>query len=1192
MHSLWNLLLDRRGLTWLIIASSILYGAYSLAAMRQESAPEVQVPFAIITTALPGASPEDVERLVTNEIENAVGNTENIKSLTSTSREGLSSVAVEFRADADMDTSIQDVRDSVEKVRGELPDDASDPLVSDINFADQPVVIAAVSSDLTPTDFKRFADDIQDRIEQLPGVARAEVSGVRGPEVTVVVRREALLAYGLSLDDVTRAIALQNTSLPVGALEMDGVDYTLSLASDITDPNDVASLPLSTRDGRTVALSDVAFVASGVEDRTTISRVRVGDTPSVQAASFTVYKQRGSDVTTITDQVRALLDSIDKESDTVTAYISFDAGADIRRDLRELTRTGLEAVLLVMIALFATLGWREAIVAGVSIPLSILVAFIALNESGNTLNFISLFSLILSIGILVDSAIVITEAIHVNIRKGNSNLRAARMALKEYSAPLIAGTMTTVAVFVPLFTISGVTGEFIKSIPFTVIFVLIASIIVALGMTPIIASVFLKERASSSLEERQERYTETMRAWYRTNIVRFIDDRVVKRRFTWSMVALFIISLALPMFGIVQAQFFPGSDVDYVYLEIEEAQGTPLARTDLSARAVEEALYDMPDIESFTTTVGRGSSFNENAQSGSRFASINVNLAKDRERSSSEIVSAIEERMTEFRTFTVRVSEPSGGPPSGAPIKVTFSGNDLDALKKAAMGASTLLADMPGTRDVRSSVQSGASEIVLSIDRSRAAELGLSPLTIAQTLRTAVYGTEATTITRGTDEIRVVVKADLNPSFKTPEDTNTATVDALREIPVHTSKGTVLLGSVLEASLGSANDVIEHDDSTRIVTVTSSLAEGSFATEVSAEFKRRAEAELALPADIRMQVGGENEDVDQSFREMFRALALGMLLVFVILIIEFNRYRHALIVLSVVPLSLIGVITGLFITNQPISFPAMLGFIALAGVVVNHAIILVDVFNRLRTEHPHMRTRDIVIEGGAIRLRPILLTKITAIIGLIPLLFASDIWMPIAVAMIFGLAFTGVITLIFLPILYLKFCKGPEEGGARSVHETSHDDGTVDGRSMAHIGTVLKERYEVSGLLERHTETAPDGTPRYTDRTRTAVQMAGLALFVALFAGAGTSHAFTYDNTNIQTAYHEAPRSFEFTPDGSAHGETTSGIAFRQYHITNDAGVRLHRFEIGLAFWYVSDRGIIRADNDLAALSVYLSRSA
>lgn len=1183
MTLLWNFLLDRRGLTWLLIASTVAYGVFSMVSMQKESSPEVQVPFAIVTTILPGASPEDVETLITNDIESAVGNIENIKNLTSTSREGVSTVAIEFEASADIDTSIQDVRDEVDKVRGELPSDASDPLVSDINFADQPILIAALSSDLTATDFKAFADEVQDRLEQLPGVSRADVSGVRGAEVTVIVRRESLLAYGLSLGEVVQAISLQNATLPIGSLETDGVEYTVSLESSLTDPDEVAGLPVATRDGRAITLADIALVASGVEESSTISRVQTGDTPSAQAATFTIYKQRGADITTITDAVRTLLTEIDNESDTITAYVSYDAGEDIRRDLRELTRVGLEAVLLVMIALFATLGWREALVAGLSIPLSILVSFIALKESGNTLNFISLFSLILSIGILVDSAIVITEAIHVNIRKGYANFVAARMALKEYSTPLIAGTMTTIAVFLPLFTISGVTGEFIKSIPFTVIFVLLASIVVALGMTPLIAAVSFKQTATSPLEERQERYAEVMRAWYRRKIVWFLDHRKRKQWFVWGMVALFFAALALPVTGIVKALFFPQSDIDFVYIEIEEAQGTPLAHTDLAARAVEEVLYEVPEVESFTTTVGRGSTFNENAQSGARFASININLAKDRKRTSSEVVADIDERVAEFRTFTVRVSAPSNGPPSGAPIKITLSGDDLAALKRSSADVTDILAGVAGAHDVVSSAEADASEIVLSVDRTKAAELGLSPLAIAQTLRTAVFGTEATTIKKGSDEIRVVVKTDLNRAFSTAADTNAASVDALRELPVPTANGTVLLGSVLDVSLRGANDVISHEDQERIVTVTSQLDAGAYAADVTAEFSRRAQSELTLPDGVTMTVGGENEDVNQSFQDMFRALIIGMLLVFVILIFEFNQYRLAIFVLSVVPLSLIGVLFGLLLTNQPVSFPTMLGFIALAGVVVNHAIILVDVFNRMRREHPEMSTREIVIEGGAIRLRPILLTKITAIIGLIPLLFASDLWMPIAVAMIFGLSFTGVLTLIFLPILYLKFCKAPHETGGTSEGRSDFpddEDEEANVRPMAHIGAVLKEKYEISSLIKR---TAP--SPR-----KGGLGWGLSVLFVSIaFLSPLTSLAYIYDTTNIHYAYHEAPASFSVDESGDTLGATVSGIPFRQYSIASNYGIRLQRFEIGLAYWYVSDRGVIWAESDLAALSVYLS---
>ncbi len=1023
MNTIWIALLEKRALSYLIMAALVSYGLFSVVTMRRESAPEVQIPIAIITTVLPGASPEDVEELLTNEIEDAVGNLENVKKITSTSREGVSSVVVEFNADADIDRSVQKTRDEVAKVRGELPDDATEPSVTDVNFADQPIVIAAISTDLPTTAFKTFADAVKAEIEDIQGVSRVEVSGVRAREVIVIVKKEALLTYGITLGEVTGAIQTANTELPVGTINQNDIEYTLALKTAIDDPAEIARIPLTTRTGVTLRLSDIATVSDGVADATTLSRISVHGAPSLQSATLTIYKQKGTDVTEVTGRVRDLINARNKPDEGVTAYVSFDNGDQIKKDLNQLTRVGLEAVALVMIVLFATLGWREALVSGLSIPLSILVSFIALKESGNTINFISLFSLILSIGILVDSAIVIVEAIHVNLGKGMDPVAAARKALLEYSKPLTAGTLTTVAVFFPLFTISGVTGEFIKSIPFTVIFVLLASIFVALGMTPLLAALSLKHRSVSAFERTQEVYAEKLRIWYKQRIGAFLDNKQSKKRFVIGILIAFVVALALPVVGLVKATFFPQGNVDYLYVEIEDLQGTPLAQTDLHARAVEEVLYQLPEVESFTTMVGSGSSFNENASRGSRYASINVNLRLDRTKRSSEVRNELSQQFASYRGATIRVYELSDGPPSGAPIKITFEGDDLTALKKAALDARTLLRTTPGATEVITSAESDASEFSLSIDRMKAAELGLSPLQIAQTLRTAVFGVEATTLKVGGEEIAVTVKLALNPNFATPRDTTRTTIESIRSIPIPTQKGTVLLGSVLTVSLGSANEVVRHEDDIRIMTVTSEVAADTIPADVTTLFEAAAQKDLILPEGVRMKIGGETEDVDQSFRDMFRALIFGVALILIVLVVEFNQFRTSFLVLLVVPLSLIGVLFGLLITRQPVSFPTMLGFIALAGVVVNHAIILVDVFNHLRREHPEMPLREVVIEGGAIRLRPIILTKVTSIIGLVPLLFASDLWQPIAVAMIFGLSFTGVLTLILLPALYLKYVK-------------------------------------------------------------------------------------------------------------------------------------------------------------------------
>ncbi len=1055
MSPLWTTLLERRALSYLIIAALTVYGLFSMLSMRRESSPEVEIPVAIITTVLPGAAPHDVESLVTDVVERAVGNIEQVKQVTSSSREGVSSVVVEFNAEADIDRSVQKVRDEVAKVRGDLPDDATEPSITNINFADQPILIAALAADLPATEFKAFADSVEKDLEGLAGVSRVDVAGVREREVTVIVRPEALLAHGLSLGEVTGAIASANAELPVGSITQRGIEYPIALKTAIEDTSEVARIPVIARSGATFTLADIATVADGVAEPTTLSRVSVGGAPSLQAATLTVYKQQGTDVGEVTTRVRAALAALNTNG--VTTYVSFDNGDQVRKDLLQLTRVGFEAVALVMIVLFATLGWREALIAGLSIPLSLLVSFIALKESGNTINFISLFSLILSIGILVDSAIVVVEAIHVNLTKGLGKIAAARTALLEYSKPLTAGTLTTVAVFVPLFTISGVTGKFIESIPFTVVFVLLASIFVALGMTPLLAALALRQRSASKLEEQQEELADKLRGWYRRRIARFLDSRKAKRRFVGGIIAAFVLALALPITGLVKATFFPQGDLDYLYVEIEDLVGTPLSHTDLHARAVEEELYHIPEIESFTTTIGSGSSFNEQASHGSRFASVNINLRTDRTRHASEIREELTHTFASYEGATIRAYQLNNGPPSGAPIKITFSGDGLDALKTVALSARTLLAATPGATDVQTSADTDASEISLTVSRRAAAELGLSPALIAQTLRTAVYGVEATTIKLRGDEVSVMVKLALNPDFATPGDTTRTTIERIGSIPVPTARGTVLLGSVLSAGLTSTSEAVQHEDRERIMTVTSQVAPGAYAADVSRVFAEKAAQELSLPEGVAMKVGGENEDVDQSFRDMFRALMFGVLLILVVLIVEFNRFRTSFLVLSVVPLSLIGVLFGLLITRQPVSFPTMLGFIALAGVVVNHAIILVDVFGQLSRRHPEMPIRDVVIEGGAIRLRPILLTKLTSIIGLIPLLFASDLWQPIAVAMIFGLSFTGVLTLILLPALYLKFCKGD------FAHDDSmpvvHPDPAPD-TGFRHIGEVLRGKRE------------------------------------------------------------------------------------------------------------------------------------
>lgn len=1021
MVPLWSFFLRQRQFTVLLMVALVAMGTFALFSIPKESAPEVRVPIGIVTTIFPGASAEDVEEIITNEIEGAVQNLESLDKLTSTSREGISMVTVQFDANADLDKSIQDLKDAVDTVKPELPQEANDPIVSEVNFAEQPVLVVSVTGDYAPAILTQLGEELESDLENVKGVSRVDVSGVRAREVQVVISKESLDRYNLTLAQVVGAIQASNASLPIGAITVDNVEYALNFEGDITEATQVGDVTVATQGGANIFIRDIADIVDGLERPVSISRASKDGEPSRSSLTLNIYKSSGGNIVATADAVKERLTELEQTklagSDVV---ISLDLGDQVNHDLTELTRVGFETMFLVMLVLFLTIGWRESLVAGASIPLSFLIAFIGLQWSGNTINFVSLFALILAIGILVDSGIVVTEAIHTRMRRYTSKEEAAEASLKEYAWPLIAGTMATIAMFAPLFFISGIVGEFIKSIPFTLIFVLFASIFVALGLVPLIAIMFTTKE-SNNLEKRQEEYTHQFQEWYRAKLSALLDNRRAQKLFLWGIGIGFIVALALPISGLLKTTFFPGEDIDYIFAEIEKPQGTTVEETDLVVRQVEEVLYGNEDVEAFATTVGGSSALTGNAvTSGGHLANITILLHKERDKTSTEVVGDIRDSIGTIPGATIRISEPSSGPPSGAPVLITFLGTNLDELEEVTARAENLLASIEGTYDIQSSVKDTGLEFTITIDRAKAASYGLSPAVIASTLRTAVHGQTATTIRGEDSDIDVVVKMDLNPLYTDPSETTQINPDALRSISIPTSRGPVLLGSVLDINLERAKSAISHDDRKRIETVSSQVREGTTAIEVTNEFNRRA-AELEMPDGVTLKIGGETEDVNKSFAEMGYAFIAGLVLMVAIMVLQFNSFRHASYLILMVILSLIGVFGGLFLTGQTLSFSSVVGIIALAGVIINHAIILTDSIHRLATTRKDLSSKDIVVEAAVSRLRPIFLTTVTTVIGMIPLAGASALWGPLAFAIMFGLAFSMILTLVMIPILTYRW---------------------------------------------------------------------------------------------------------------------------------------------------------------------------
>jgi multidrug efflux pump subunit AcrB len=1071
-----------RKFAYLFLVSLIGVGIYSLLSIPRESAPEVVIPVGIVTTVLPGAPAADIESLVTNEIERGLAGLENVKQITSVSREGISTVTVEFLAEADLDKSIQSLKDEIDVIARELPDSAETPFVNEVNFVDQPILTVAVAGDLLPSEFRTLANALEKDLERLPNISRVEINGVEEREVTVLVDQSALQQYGLALTQITQAIQNANRTLPIGQITNNGIIYNVAFEGDIATPDEVANVVIGLVGGQPVYVRDVAVVSDGLGAATTFSRVSVGNAPSVTSISLSVFKQSGGDITRIAKQVNKRMLELQGENEllnglTVTTLL--DSGEQVEKDLKNLTFSGLQTVLLVVGLLALTIGWRESIVAGTAIPLSFLIGFIGLYFSDNTINFLSLFALILGIGILVDSAIVMVEGINAKMKKDPTIDKdwASILTIREFKAPLISGTLTTVAMFAGLFIVSGVIGQFISSIPFTLIFVLFASLFVSLAIIPLFSAQFLSRRSATTFEQKQVAYAHILESWYRRKLEYVLSNHTFQYRFLSALLAGLFFVLALPVsiwtsillaFAIyhvsmffytnqkinqwrswlqkstrfaliiatagcigwasiiflpnvpfIKVVFFEQGDVDFVFIEIETPEGTTKEVTDIAVRRVEEVLYKTKNIESFVTTVGSGSQFGSGG-SGQKFANVFITLTEDRTKTSTEMVDELRTAVTGIKEAKVTVNQPSNGPPTGAAVIVKYLGDDLVALTTVANETALLMQTIPTITNVRASTNNNNTEFVLTLDRARAATLGLDPFTISLLARTAVFGTEATSLTTLEEDIPVVVKLNLSDNQNAPaSDNNITTIDALSRIQIPTQSGSIPLSSLVTISLRESSSAINHEDGLRVVTVSADVTAAGNAREAQAIVLEKIARDITLPPGITLSTGGgETDDSNQAFIEMILALVVGVLLMVGVLVYQFGSYLHTRYVLSILPYSLIGIFIGLAVTDNPISFPSIMGFIALSGIVVNNSILLIDMMNQQRRSAPEKLIKDVVIDASVDRLRPILLTTITTVIGMIPLTTAGDIWIPLAYAVMFGLAFSVIVTLLLIPILY------------------------------------------------------------------------------------------------------------------------------------------------------------------------------
>jgi multidrug efflux pump len=1027
MYWFWKFFIQQSKFSFLLMLSLIGFGIFAIIAIPKESNPEVIVPVGFVVTTLPGASATDIESLITDKIEQGIeGNLTDLKKMTSTSQEGVSSVVFEFEADANVDDSIQELKNEIDKIKSELPTDAEDPFVSEVDFVDQPIVTVAVSGDVSDAEFADLADTLETELERIQNVSRAEVSGVRTREVTIIIDQTLLSRYDLTLNEVVSVIQRSNATFPVGSITTEGIAYNIAFEGDIAVTAAIPDLPVAVRGGQPVYVRDIAVVEDGYKEANSLSRLSLLGEPTEKSISLSIFKGKGGDITRISREVEDRIIGLQEPGELLeglTAVLLLDSGEQITKELGRLVRSGVSTILLVMLLLIFTIGLREGLIAAAAIPLSFTIGFIGLLLSGNTINFVSLFALILAVGILVDSAIVMIEGINRRMKESAQidKTEAALLTIKEFNIPLTTGTLTTIAMFSGLFLVGGISGQFISAIPFTVNFILAASLLVALGFIPLIAAIFLRRRTESKMDALQQKYSRKLEKWYRGMLESFLMSKKKKIIFVSTIMIGFFIALSLPFVGLVKVTFFEQSDIDWIFAEIEMQQGTQLTTTDIVSRRVEEILYNNPDIESFTTTVGSSAEFSSNSgsQSGAKLANFFITLRSDRTKTSTVVVEDLQKSLSVIKEGAVTIGQPSDGPPTGAAIVVRLLGDDLEELTIATLRAAEFLKTIPGATSVETSTNNNSTEFVFTLNKAKAIALGLDPFSVSQTLRTAVYGTEATSITTSSDDIDVIVKLALNANYLDSGNTSDTTIDTLENLTLQLQNGeSVLLSSIVETSLRESSSVISHEGGQRILNLSGDVTSNANAREVNAEFLSRVRIEAQIPDNITISTGGENEESNEAFQDMFYALIVGVLLMLAVLVLQFNSYRHTFYVLSILPFSLIGIMLGLSLTQLPLSFPSIMGFVALSGIVVNNSILLIDQMNNNRRRNPKKTLQNNVIDAAVSRLRPILLTTLTTVVGIYPLTYASDLWSPLAWAVMFGLSFSVVITLLLIPIIY------------------------------------------------------------------------------------------------------------------------------------------------------------------------------
>ena len=1007
-----SLAIKRPVATIMLLLMVVVVGVSALVGIPLDLLPKIEYPVALVMATYPNASPEEVESMVTKPIEQALATVEGLDQMQSMTSEGQSIVMVQFQIDTDMNFASLDMREKVAMVAPMLPADVSDPTVLKMDMSATPVIQLYISGEKSLVELNNEIEgNILSSMERVAGVASVSVVGGIEEEVSVKFNQEKLQGYGLSLSQVSQILAAENINMPSGDISKGSAEVIVRTIGEFDNVNDIGDVPITVADRSIVRLSDLATISQNLKEQTSVSRMD-GET----AIALSITKQSDANTVEVSNEIRDTVKVLEKQYPDMNFTVGFDQADYIRNSISSVSSSAIIGGILAILVVFLFLSnLRTTLVIGISIPTSLLATFALMKAQGMTLNLITLSSLTIAVGMLVDNSIVVLENIFRTRQQVDTAEEAAIEGSREIFLAVIASTLTTVLVFLPIALSSGIASLMFKDFCYTIIIALLASLVVSLTVVPMLSSKMLDKGLSTSYirigkNRYQLKYLKKFHhfiEWVKMEYEHYIRIALKKRKKV-IIACILIFAVSIGSVALVGAELLPSADEGSFTVNIDMPYGTSLEEKDRMATQVEQYIAGIPELSHYTLNIGGNSMFGSTEN-----PSISVTLSKknERNRSTAEIVKEADEHLNVLVGADIKVNETSsmGMMLGGSDMTLIIKGKEIAGLESIGNDLVESIEKVDGVSKAELDLTEGNPEVKVNIDRNAAAYYGVTSYQLANSLKTAINGTTATNLKVNGSEIDVTLSLS---------DQYTASIENMKQILVTGSTGQqVPVGQIATFEFDNSPNVITRANQERYVNLNITV-EGRDLASVSTDVNKLVD-QYPFPEGYYREIGGQQQEMTEAFSSLLLALVVSIALVYLLLAAQFESMVLPFIVMMSIPFAMSGAFFALFLTGSRLSLTSFLGLIMLVGIVVNNAILLIEFISHNKTI---MGRDEALVQAGKLRLRPILMTTLTTCVGMIPMSLGmgegGEMLAPMAISIIGGLIASTLVTLVLIPVLY------------------------------------------------------------------------------------------------------------------------------------------------------------------------------